>query len=126
VLFDEDSGPVFIDPHAKVGSPAFDWAFWCVYYVPTSGFVDRVALCREYAPAELDEALAWSVTLAVDGALYYLDTGDDRVAAMLTVLESEPLRRFTFAPDLTRPATRDSPDESGEWDTCRHGWSKRM
>lgn len=94
VLFDSDGEPVFVDPHAQIGSPAFDWAFWCVYYLPTSGFTDRVALCREYAQDELEEALAWSVTLAVDGALYYLDTGDDRVSAMLAVLDSEPLARL--------------------------------
>src|SRR2546430_5442715 len=52
VLFDTNGEPVFIDPHAKIGSPAFDWAFWCVYYVPTGGFADRVALCRSFAPAE--------------------------------------------------------------------------
>lgn len=91
VLFDEGGRPVFIDPHAKIGSPAFDWGFWCVYYVPTSGFAERAALCRKYAPDELEEALAWSVTLAVDGALYYLDTDDSTASAMLDVLDSEPL-----------------------------------
>jgi streptomycin 6-kinase len=98
VLWDEVGEPVFIDPHAKVGSPAFDWAFWCVYYVPTSGFAERVALCRQYAPAELDKALAWSLTLAVDGALYYLDTDDHQAAAMLAVLASEPLKPLVHAP----------------------------
>src|SRR6266702_2167461 len=55
VLFDRARRAVFIDPHAKVGSPAFDWAFWCVYYVPTAGFAERVALCREHIPAMVDE-----------------------------------------------------------------------
>ncbi len=95
VLFDADGKPVFIDPHAKIGSPAFDWAFWCVYYLPTSGFEDRVALCREYVPDEFEEALAWSATLAVDGALYYLDTDDDTASAMLAVLDSEPLAQLS-------------------------------
>lgn len=94
VLFDAAGEPVFIDPHPKVGSPAFDWAFWCVYYQPTSGFADRVALCREYARGELEEALAWSLTLAVDGALYYLDVGDETASAMLAVLDSEPITRL--------------------------------
>jgi streptomycin 6-kinase len=99
VLFDETGQPVFIDPHAKIGSPAFDWAFWCVYYIPTSGFAERVALCRQYASAELDEALAWLVTLAIDGALYYLDTDDHhQTAAMLAVLASEPLKPLVRAP----------------------------
>ena len=94
VLFDQDGDPVFIDPHPKVGSPAFDWAFWCVYYVQTGGFEDRVALCEEYAPSEVEEALAWSVTLAVDGALYFFDRGEEEnAAAMLAVLAAKPLAR---------------------------------
>jgi streptomycin 6-kinase len=88
VLFDRTGRAVFIDPHAKIGSPAFDWAFWCVYYEPTAGFEARVALCRELVPSRFDEVLAWSMTLAVDGALYYLETGDDTAGSMLEVLDS--------------------------------------
>lgn len=86
VLFDQAQDVVFIDPHAKIGSRAFDWAFWCVYYVPTCGFKDRIVLCNEYVPALVNEVLAWSATLAVDGALYYLDAGEDTVTAMLEIL----------------------------------------
>jgi streptomycin 6-kinase len=88
VLFDARAQPVFIDPHAKIGSPAFDWAFWCVYYVPTSGFEERVASCRAHVPALFDEVLAWTVTLAVDGALYYLEDGDTTATAMQQILRS--------------------------------------
>lgn len=88
VLFDHARRAVFIDPHAKIGSPAFDWAFWCVYYQPTAGFAERVALCREHLPAMFDEVLAWSVPLAVDGALYYLEAGDDTASSMLDDLNS--------------------------------------
>lgn len=91
VLFDEQRRPVFIDPHAKIGSPAFDWAFWCVYYVPTAGFTERVELCRHHTSCDMDEVLAWVATLAVDGALYYLDTEDARTGAMLSVLDSPVL-----------------------------------
>ncbi|MGH3598807.1 MAG: aminoglycoside phosphotransferase family protein, partial [Pseudonocardiaceae bacterium] len=89
VLFDQDQRAVFIDPHAKVGSPAFDWAFWCVYYMPDSGFADRIGLCRERVPALFDEVLAWSLTLVVDGALHYLETRDHpAMTAMQEVLRS--------------------------------------
>ncbi|KAA2253335.1 phosphotransferase [Solihabitans fulvus] len=88
VLFDQAQRAVFIDPHAKIGSPAFDWAFWCVYYTPTSGFAERVALCHEHVPDQVDEVLAWSATLAVDGALYYLDTADYTATSMLQILDS--------------------------------------
>lgn len=90
VLFDEHGEPVFIDPHPKIGSAAFDWAFWCVYYVPSpsAGFAERVELCRQHTSCDMDEVLAWVVTLAVDGALYYLDTEDPTAEAMLAVLSS--------------------------------------
>jgi streptomycin 6-kinase len=89
VLFDETGFPAFIDPHPKIGSPAFDWAFWCVYYHPMDGSTHRAALCRDRMPALFDEVMAWSVTLAVDGALYYLEAGDPTANAMMTLLESE-------------------------------------
>ncbi|HEX3786101.1 MAG TPA: aminoglycoside phosphotransferase family protein [Pseudonocardiaceae bacterium] len=91
VLFNEQGDPVFIDPHPKIGSAAFDWAFWCVYYVPTAGFEERVELCRHHTPCDMDEVLAWVLTLAVDGALYYLDTKDATADAMLAVLDSPVL-----------------------------------
>lgn len=93
VLFDHAGRPVFIDPLPKIGPPAFDWAFWCVYYKPTSGFADRVALCREHVPEYVEEVLAWAATLAVDGALYYLDSGDDTALSMLDILDSPALSR---------------------------------
>lgn len=91
VLFDEHGEPVFIDPHPNIGSAAFDWAFWCVYYVPSAGFEERVELCRQYTPCDIDEVLAWVVTLAVDGALYYLDTNDETAEAVRGVLGSPTL-----------------------------------
>ena len=88
VLFGEEGEVVFIDPHAVTGSPAFDWAFWIVYYQPDSGFEERVALCARHTPADMTEVLAWVATLAVDGALYYLATKDPRLDALLAVLAS--------------------------------------
>ena len=66
VLFDEHSLPVFIDPHPKIGSAAFDWAFWCVYYVPAEGFAKRIELCRQHTPCDMNEVLAWAATLSAD------------------------------------------------------------
>lgn len=92
VLFDRQAQPVFIDPHSKVGSAAFDWAFWCVYYIPTEGFTARTEVCRRFVPDLYDEVLEWSLTLAVDGGLYYLDTEDDRIGYMRSLLTSRRLR----------------------------------
>lgn len=91
VLFDEYNRPVFVDPHAKIGSPAFDWAFWSVYYISTEGFADRVGICREVVPHLSEEMLAWSLTLVIDGGLYYLEVGDERIAYMRSLLGSNEL-----------------------------------
>ncbi|MQA10176.1 MAG: phosphotransferase [Pseudonocardiaceae bacterium] len=91
VVFDAEQVPVFIDPHPKIGSPAFDWAFWCVYYRQDGGFATRVALCRSHVPDLANEVLAWSLTLAVDGALYYTENNDPDAAMMLQVLASPEL-----------------------------------
>jgi streptomycin 6-kinase len=88
VLFDANGGVVFIDPHPKIGSAAFDWAFWCVYYRQDRQFDTRVKLCRQHVPELTDEVLAWSLTLAVDGALYFLDTEDSAAEDVCAVLAS--------------------------------------
>ena len=90
VLFDEQGEPVFIDPHPKIGSSAFDWAFWCVYYT-ADGFTDRVELCRKQGRAEMDEVLAGAATLVIDGALYCVDAKDHTAAQTLSLLESPTL-----------------------------------
>lgn len=94
VLFDVDGNPVFIDPHPKIGSPAFDWAFWCVYFRQDGQFDTRVGLCRRRVPELADEMLAWSLTLAVDGGLYYLDTNDPGWDEMRAVLASVEMTRI--------------------------------
>ncbi|WP_162830106.1 aminoglycoside phosphotransferase family protein [Amycolatopsis palatopharyngis] len=91
ILFDSNLTPVFIDPHPKVGSPAFDWAFWCVYYRQDGEFATRIRLCRSRVPGLHDEVLAWSLTLAVDGALYYKANDETNVAAMQLVISSPEL-----------------------------------
>jgi len=85
-LFDEAGEPVFIDPYPMVGPPAFDWAFWCVYYRPTAGFADRLDLCLRHAACPVADVAAWVATLAVDGALYYLETGDPTAYSLIDIL----------------------------------------
>lgn len=91
VLFDSSGRAVFIDPHAKVGPPAFDWAFWCVYYESVAGFDQRAAICRQHVPELYEEILKWSLTLVVDGGLFYLDTGDERATEMRALIGSTEL-----------------------------------
>ena len=89
VLFDTSGIPVFIDPLAMTGDRAFDWAFWSVYYLPRDGFERRLALCRTHAPCAIERVLQWAVTLVVDGALFYIETDDDRSTEMLRILSTD-------------------------------------
>lgn len=95
VLFNTNQNPVFIDPHPKIGSPAFDWAVWCVYYRQDGKFPARMALSRSRVPDLAGEIAAWSATLAVDGALYFSENNEPKsVAAMRRVLASPELARL--------------------------------
>lgn len=85
IPFSDDGAPVFIDPLANIGDAAFDWAFWSVYYLP-EGFERRLALCAEHAPCSMDRIMQWAATLVLDGALFYLETGDPRLSEMLRIL----------------------------------------
>lgn len=91
VLFDEAGAPVFIDPLAHIGDMAFDWAFWSVYYTSLEGFERRLGLCGAYAPCPIIRISQWAATLAADGALFYIETGDERASEMLRILSTETI-----------------------------------
>ena len=65
-----------------------------MYYVPGSDFAKRVELCRRHALCDVDEVLAWAVTLVVHGTLCYLLDEAPTAEAMLTVLDSPILAPF--------------------------------
>lgn len=92
IPFDEYSRPVFIDPLAHIGDPAFDWAFWAVYYTPKAGFEQRLALCAQHAPCSLERVIEWAATLALDGALFYIGTNDERAGEMQRILSTDIIR----------------------------------
>ena len=92
VLFGDVGEPVFIDPYPMVGPPAFDWGFWCVYYRPAAGFADRLGLYLQHAACPVADVAAWVATLAVDGALYYLETGDPTAYALIDILRHAAVR----------------------------------
>lgn len=92
ILFDGSGTPVFIDPLAHVGDMAFDWAFWSVYYTPLEGFERRLSLCAAYAPCSIARIIGWAATLAADGALFYIETGDQRASEMLRILSTPVIR----------------------------------
>ena len=91
VLFDEAGAPVFIDPLAHVGDMAFDWAFWSVYYTSLEGFERRLGLCKAYAPCPITRISQWAATLAADGALFYIETEDERAREMLRILSTDTI-----------------------------------
>lgn len=97
VLFGGASDVVFIDPLPMVGDPAFDWAFWAIYYTPPEGFERRLALCELHAPDLVERVVKWAATLAADGALFYIETQDERVTEMIRILSTDPIQHALAA-----------------------------
>ncbi|MBM7771202.1 streptomycin 6-kinase [Actinokineospora baliensis] len=91
ILFNNRREAVFIDPHALMGTPAFDWAFWAIYYDRFEGFELRVSLCEQNTPDLFEETLQWVITIAIDGALYYIDVGDHESARALLLMLDHPM-----------------------------------
>lgn len=85
VLF-EAGQPVFIDPLPMVGDPAFDWAFWTVYYDLASDPIPRFDLAIQLSGLPPRAIGAWALSLCLDGLLYYVETSDSRVDRMIHVL----------------------------------------
>ncbi|WP_411145830.1 aminoglycoside phosphotransferase family protein [Streptomyces sp. x-80] len=86
VLFDWRGHPRLIDPLPMVGDPAFDWAFWTVYYDLGRGTAERLATASRVSRIPVPELAPWCRLLAVDGLLFYTETGDPRVPRITEVL----------------------------------------
>ncbi|WP_257586035.1 aminoglycoside phosphotransferase family protein [Streptomyces sp. NEAU-sy36] len=86
VLFDWLGHPRLIDPLPMVGDAAFDWAFWTVYYDLGHGTGARLAAAARISRIPVPVLAPWCRALALDGLLFYLDTGDPRVPRMADVL----------------------------------------
>ncbi len=86
VLFDWLGHPRLIDPLPMVGDPAFDWAFWTVYYDLDRGTAERLATASRVSRIPVPELAPWCRLLAVDGFLFYVESGDPRAPQMAEVL----------------------------------------
>ncbi|BCJ36366.1 hypothetical protein Athai_38690 [Actinocatenispora thailandica] len=86
VPFSASGQPVFLDPLPMVGTPAFDWAFWTVYYRLGRHTVSRLHLAADASRLPLAELVPWCLLLCVDGLLYYRDSGDRRAPVMAAVM----------------------------------------
>jgi streptomycin 6-kinase len=86
VLFDWLGHPRLIDPLPMVGDAAFDWAFWTVYYDLGHGTDARLAVAVRISRIPVPVLAPWCRALALDGLLYYLETGDPRAPRMADVL----------------------------------------
>lgn len=91
VVFSESGHPTFIDPRGLVGPAAYDWAFWCVFYLD-DGFERRLTIVDRLQAAERAVVVQWIAVIAADSLRHNLDVGDlataDRLHAILT---SQPL-----------------------------------
>lgn len=88
IAFDEAGRPVFLDPLPMIGDPAFDWAFWTVYYDLARDPRCRLRLAAAYSAIPVSELLPWCLTLCFDGLLYYHETADPRMGRMAEVMVS--------------------------------------
>lgn len=86
VPFDDAGLPRLIDPLPMLGDAAFDWAFWTVYYDLGEGTADRLAAAAGISRIAVTELMPWCRLLALDGLLYYLESGDERAPRMARVL----------------------------------------
>ncbi|MGC5362330.1 aminoglycoside phosphotransferase family protein [Streptomyces sp. DT24] len=95
VLFDWSGHPRLIDPLPMVGDAAFDWAFWTVYHDLGHGTDARLAAAARTSRIPIPVLAPWCRALALDGLLFYLESGGPRAARMADVLAwlSAPIPR---------------------------------
>ncbi|MCL7492842.1 aminoglycoside phosphotransferase family protein [Streptomyces sp. MCA2] len=86
VLFDRLGHPRLIDPLPMVGDPAFDWAFWTVYYDLGRATDGRLAIAARVSRIPVPVLAPWCRLLAVDGLLFYVESVDPRAPLMAKVL----------------------------------------
>lgn len=86
VLFDSGPWPVFIDPLPMRGDPAYDWAFWVVYYDLDRGQETRLEIASSVGAIPTLDLRPWCLVMGVDGLLYYRETGDSREPRMREIV----------------------------------------
>jgi streptomycin 6-kinase len=88
IVFDHSGRPVFIDPLPMLGDPAFDWAFWTVYYDLARDPLVRLELAARVSGISADVLASWCLLLCVDGLCYYREVDDPRQGRMAEVLSA--------------------------------------
>ncbi|WP_308312940.1 aminoglycoside phosphotransferase family protein [Streptomyces sp. ISL-1] len=88
VPFDWSGHPRLLDPLPMVGDAAFDWAFWTVYYDLGCGTDGRLAAAARISRIPIPILAPWCRALALDGLLFYLETGDPRAPRIAEVLSN--------------------------------------
>ena len=86
VLFDDRGEPVFVDPLPMIGDPAFDWAFFAVYYDLADDPRPRLRAAAEISRIDQQTLLPWCRIQCLDGLLFYRETGDHRAGRMVEVM----------------------------------------
>lgn len=92
VPFTVDGQPVFLDPLPMLGDPAFDWAFFVVYFDLARDPLARLHIASQASGIDAHALLSWCLPLCLDGLLHYHQVGDGREPRMrgiLTALAAE-------------------------------------
>lgn len=82
----EQGGPVFLDPLPMLGDPAYDWAFFTVYYDLARDPVARLHVASQVSGIDRRALLPWCLRLCLDGLLYYREVADKREPRMAAVM----------------------------------------
>jgi streptomycin 6-kinase len=88
VPFTADGRPVFLDPLPMLGDPAFDWAFFVVYFDLGRDPLTRLHAASQASGIEIHTLVSWCLPLCLDGLLYYHDVKDDREPRMRDILNA--------------------------------------
>jgi streptomycin 6-kinase len=88
VPFTVDGRPVFLDPLPMIGDPAFDWAFFTVYFDLARDPLARLRTASLASGIEVGTLVPWCLRLCADGLLYYREVGDDRERRMEEVMSA--------------------------------------
>jgi streptomycin 6-kinase len=88
VPFTDAGRPVFLDPLPMLGDPAFDWAFFIVYFDIACDPITRLRLATLVSRIDVGTLVPWCMRLCLDGLLYYREIDDAREPRMIEVMSA--------------------------------------
>lgn len=92
VVFNTGGHPTFVDPRGITGPAAYDWAFWCVFYLD-DGLERRLAMIDRLGLVDRAAVIPWIVVITADSLRHHLQAGDHPGAQHLQAILAMPAVR---------------------------------